>query len=71
MAANEDHEAVGEPHGEGKEDLGVGEEGGTVGLFGEGRPDEEAGGHAGKAEEEGPKGDLVGGIEGREPGEGG
>ena len=33
--------------------------------------DEQAGGHAGEAEEEGLEGDLVGGFERREPGEGG
>ncbi len=59
VAADEDHGAVRKPHGEGQEDLGVGEEGGAVDLLGEGGADEKAGGHAGEAEEEGLEGDLV------------
>ena len=70
-AADVDHGDVGQPHGEGEEDLGVSEVGGTDGGLGDERADEQAGGHAGEAEEEGFEGDLVGCLERREPGEGG
>ena len=59
MAADVDHRDVDEPHGEGEEDLGVAEVGGADGVLGDERADEQAGGHAGQAEEEGLEGDLV------------
>lgn len=71
MPADVDHHDVGEPHGEGEEDLGVAEVRRADGGLGDERADEQAGGHAGKAEEERLEGDLVGGFERREPGEGG
>ncbi len=71
VAADVDHADVGQPHGEGEQDLGVEEVGCADGLLGDERADEEAGGHAGQAEEEGLEGYLVGGFEGWEPGEGG
>jgi hypothetical protein len=71
VAADEDHEAVGQPHGEGEEDLGIEEVMRPDGLLSDPGADEEAGGHAGKAEEEALEGDLVGGLERREPGEAG
>jgi hypothetical protein len=54
-----DHRDVDEPHGEGQEDLGVTEVRRAYGDLGDKRADEEAGGHAGKAEEQGLLGDLV------------
>lgn len=69
VTANKNHAAVGDPHGEGEEDLGVAEVGGAVGLLGDERTEEQAGGHAGETEKEGLEGDLVSGFEGREPGE--
>ena len=71
MAADVDHRDVGKPHGEGEEDLGIAKVRRTDGDLGDERADEEAGGHAGKAEEERPEGDLVGGFERWEPGDGG
>ena len=71
VAADVDHADVGQPHGEGEEDFGVEEVGCADGLLGDEGADEEAGGHAGEAEEEGLEGDLVGGFEGWKPGEGG
>ena len=44
---------------------------GAYGLLGDKRTDEEAGSHAGEAEEEGLESYLIGGFEGWEPGEGG
>ena len=44
---------VGEPHGEGEQDLGVAEVGGAVRDLREHGADEQAGGHAGQAEEQG------------------
>ena len=67
VAADVDHADVGEPHGEGQEDLGVEEIGRADGLLGDKGADEETGGHTWKAEEEGPEGDLVGGFERRQP----
>lgn len=69
VTPDEDHEAVGEPHGEGEKDLGIVEVGGADGLFGEGGADEQAGGHAGEAKEEGLEGHLVDGLERRQAGE--
>ncbi len=71
VAADVDHANVGQPHGEGEQDLGVKEVRWTDGLLGDEGADEETGGHAGQAEEEGLEGDLVRGFEGREPGESG
>ena len=67
VAADVDHSDVGQPHGEGEQDLGVEEIGWANGLLGNEGADEESGGHAGQAEEEGLEGYLVGGFEGREP----
>jgi len=71
VAADVDHADVGEPHGEGEQDLGVEEVGRTDGLLGDEGTDEEAGGHAGEAEEEGLEGDLIGCFERGKPGESG
>jgi hypothetical protein len=74
-AADVDHPNVDEPHGEGEEDLGVAEIRRADGGLGDERADEEAGGHAGKSEEEGFEGDLIqdleGGLKDGEPREGG
>ena len=67
-AAEVDHRDVDEPHGEGEEDFGIVEVGGTNGYLGDKRADEEPGGHARQTEEEGLKCDLVGGVERRKPG---
>jgi len=71
VAADIDHANVGEPHGEGEENLGVEKVGGADSLLGDERADEEAGGHARETEEKGPESDLVGGFERRKPGNGG
>ena len=71
VATDEDHADVGEPHGEGEKDLWIEEVAGTDGLLGDERADEQADGHAGKAEEERLECDLVGGVERGEPGDGG
>lgn len=68
VAANEDHRDVGQPHGEGEEDLWITEVAGTHGDLGDERADEQAGGHAGEAEEQSFQGNLIGGFERREPG---
>ena len=70
VAADEDHGNVGQPHGKGEEDFRVEKVGRTNGLLGDDGADEQTGGHAGEAEEQGFKGYLVGGFERREPGEG-
>jgi hypothetical protein len=62
-SADKDHQDVDQPHGEGKEDLGIAEVGWADGGLGDERPDEQAGCHARKTEEEGPEGDLVRGFE--------
>jgi hypothetical protein len=65
--ADVDHCDVGEPHREGEEDLGIAEvRGADCGLCDE-RADEQAGGHARKAEEERLEGDLIGGFEWGKP----
>ena len=69
--ANVNHGDVGEPHGEGEKDFGVAEVSGPDGGLGDERADEQAGSHAGEAEEEGLESYLVGGFEGRKPREGG
>ena len=70
-AADVDHRDIDEPHGESEEDLGVAEVRRTYGGLGYKRTDKEAGGHAGKSEEEGLLGDLIDRLERRKPGEGG
>ena len=57
---------VGDPHGEREQDFGVGEEGGTGGFERDDRTDEQAGCHAGQAEEQRLERDLVDGFERRE-----
>ena len=64
-AADEDHGDVGQPHGEGEQDLGVAEVLCAVVLLRDDGADEQAGGHAGQAEEERLEGDLVDGLERR------
>jgi hypothetical protein len=59
VTANVDHGDVGQPHGEGEEDLGIAEVRGSDGGLGDERADEETGGHAGQAEEERLEGDLI------------
>ncbi len=71
LAADEDHADIGQPHGEGEQNLGIEEVGGSNGQLGDERADEQAGGHAGQTEEERFKSDLVGGFERRQPGDGG
>ena len=71
MAADVNHADVSEPHGDGEEDLGVQEVGGTDSLLGDERTDEQAGSHAGETEEEGLEGYLVCGFQRRKPGDGG
>jgi hypothetical protein len=68
VAADEDHQDVRDPHGDGEENFGVGEERRTDGLQSEHGAYEEASGHAGEAEAEGVEGDLVEGFERRQPG---
>ena len=71
VAADEDHGRVHEPHGEGEQDLGVEEEGWPDSLLRDERADEETHRHTGEAVEEGLQGDLVSGVERREPAQGG
>ncbi len=71
VAADEDHGDVGQPHGEGEQDFGIEEVRRPDSLLGNDGADKQAGSHAGQAEEQGFKGNLVGGFERREPGEGG
>ena len=59
VAADEDHQHVGDPHGDGEKNFGVGEEGGADGLECDDRADEKAGGHAWETEEQSFEGDLV------------
>ena len=68
MVADEDHQHVGDPHGEREEHFGVGEESWADGLQRDHGADEEAGGHAGQAEAEGVMGDLIKRFQGREQG---
>jgi len=68
VTTNVDHADVGEPHCEGEEDLGVQEVRRADGLLGDERAYEEAGGHAGEAEEEGLEGYLVGCLKRWQPG---
>jgi len=67
VAADEDHGDVGQPHGEGQQDFGIEKVRRTDGLLGDDGADEQAGGHAGEAEEESLEGDLIGGFERRKP----
>ncbi len=71
VAADVDHRDVDEPHGEGEKDFGIAEVGWADGGLGDERADEQAGGHAGQAEEERLEGDLVGSFQGRERRQGG
>ena len=66
VAADEDHADVGEPHGEGEQNLGVAKVGDAVGDLREERADEEAGGHAGQTEEERLEGDEIEGLKRRQ-----
>ena len=58
-AANVDHCDIGEPQCEREEDLGVAKIGCADRDLGDKGADEESGGHARQAEEEGLEGDLV------------
>jgi len=71
VTADVDHCDVGQPHGEGEKDLGVAEVRRADGGLRDERADEQAGGHAGEAEEEGFESDLISCLERWEPGEGG
>ena len=70
VAADEDHSDVGQPHGEGEQHLWVEKVRRPDGLLGYDGADEQAGGHARKAEEESSEGYLVSGFQRRKPGEG-
>jgi len=65
VLTNEDHQHVGDPHGEREQDFGVCEECGADGLECDDGADEQASGHAGQAEEQRLEGDLVDGFERR------
>ena len=67
LATDVDHADVSKPHGEGEKNLGVAEVTGTDRDLSYKGADEQAGGHAGKAEQKGFVGDLVDGFERRQP----
>lgn len=68
MTADVDHCNVDEPHGEGEKNLGVAEVGGAHRGLGDERANEQAGRHAGEAEEKRLEGDLVNCFQRRKPG---